>query len=184
MREPDNVRILDRLADTLRLSMARLRQLIFDLRPAISGNASLDTALQAFLDQMNTETGIAYQLDDSRTASAPDNTNILIYQTAREALTNVRKHAQAKMVRVRLCDLSEGCLVHITDDGAGYRPADVESRPGHLGLILMRERTQSAGGWCRIESMPSGGTSVEFWAPLRVPSARPEVGHDERDRAA
>lgn len=178
MREPDDVRILDRLAETLKLSMDRLRQLIFNLRPPITGNASLDTALQAFLDQMTTETGIEYQFDDNRRASAPESTNLLIYQTTREALINVRKHARAKTVRVLLCDLSDGCLVRVTDDGAGYRPADVESRPGHLGLILMRERTQSAGGWCRIESMPGAGTSVEFWAPRQVPSGQPEVRHD------
>jgi PAS domain S-box-containing protein len=177
MHEPDHLRILDRLANTLSLSMGRLRQLIFDLRPAISGNAGLAAALRAFLDEMRSETGIAYRFEDSRKARASDSTNNLIYQTAREALVNVRKHAQAKTVRVQLRDLSNGCLVRITDDGAGYNPADVESRQGHLGLILMRERMQTAGGWCRIESMPGGGTTVEFWAPLQVPRGRPEVGH-------
>lgn len=178
IRDPDQVRILDRLADTLGLSMGRLRKLIFDLRPPVSGNASLDAALRAFLDQMRSETGIAYRLEDRREVNAPDDTNVLIYQTAREALLNVRKHAQAKNVLVRLLDLSDGCLVRIIDDGTGYSPPEVESRPGHLGLTLMRERVQTAGGWCRIESMPGAGTTVEFWAPLQVPPRQPEVRHD------
>ena len=65
---------------------------------------------------------------------------MLIYRIAREALTNVRKHARATTVRVELADLCDGCLVRINDDGVGYDPADVENRPGHLGLVLMRER--------------------------------------------
>ncbi len=178
IREPEQVRILDRLAKTLTLAMDRLRRLIFDLRPTVSGNASLDTALRTFLEEMRSETGTAYQFEDTRIANAPDRTNMLIYQTAREALANVRQHARAKTVRVQLRDLSDGCLIQITDDGIGYSPADVESRPGHLGLTLMRERMQTAGGWCRVESMPGGGTTVEFWAPLQVPPVRPEVGHD------
>ena len=82
---------------------------------------------------------------------------------------NVRKHARATMVRVELSDLSNGCLVRITDDGVGYHPADVENSPGHLGLVLMRERAQIARGWCRIESASGAGTTVEFWVPIDQP---------------
>ena len=88
---------------------------------------------------------------------------------------NVRKHARATTVRVELADLSHGCLVRIADDGAGYDPADVESSPGHLGLVLMRERPQMAGGWCRIESAPGAGTTVEFWVPGDREPDRPET---------
>ena len=90
----------------------------------------------------------------------------LIYRTAQEALMNVRKHARAKTVHVQLLGLDEGCLVRIVDDGQGYNPLEVESRPGHLGLSLIQERAQIAGGWCRIESAPGAGTTVEFWVPL------------------
>jgi len=38
--------------------------------------------------------------------------------------------------------------------------------PGHLGLVAIRERSQLAGGRCRIESEPGAGARVEFWIPL------------------
>jgi len=176
LRDPGHLQILDRLDQTLRLSMSRLRQLIFDLRPAVADNPSVTAALRGYLDQMRADTGITYQFDNTRTATASPTANMVIYRTAREALTNVRKHAQAATVRVQLLDVAHGLLARITDDGIGYSPADVEDRAGHLGLILMRERVQTAGGWCRIESAPGAGTTVEFWVPLTIPAGRRKTG--------
>jgi PAS domain S-box-containing protein len=178
LRDPEHVQILDRLAGTLSMSMERLRQLIFDLRPTGIGNGSITAALRAYLEEMRSESGITYRYDDSRTARAPASTNMLIYRVVREALVNVRKHARARTVRVQLRDVSDGYLVGVVDDGVGYSPAEVEDRPGHLGLVLMRERVQAAGGWCRIESTPGGGTTVEFWVPLQAPPHQPELGRD------
>jgi PAS domain S-box-containing protein len=178
LRDPEHVRILDRLAGTLSLSMARLRQLIFDLRPAGIGNGSITSALRAYLEEMRSESGITYRYEDSRTARAPATTNMLIYRIMQEALLNVRKHARARTVLVQLLDVSDGYLGRIIDDGAGYSPAEIEDRPGHLGLILMRERCQAAGGWCRVESIPGGGTTVEFWVPLQAPPHQPELRRD------
>jgi PAS domain S-box-containing protein len=171
LREPAEVDILDKLEDAFQLSLSRLRQLIFDLRPSGLVDGGLSVALRICLEQLRSETGIAYELDDELTSKIPADMSVLIYRTAREALTNVRKHARATTVRVELADLCDGCLVRIDDDGVGYNPADVENRPGHLGLALMRERPPLAGGWCRIESAPGAGTSVEFWVPVDRPAA-------------
>jgi signal transduction histidine kinase len=160
------VGILDKLEEALQLSLSRLRQLIFDLQPSSLKDGSLAAALRIYLEQMRSETGIAYQLDDRVITKIPGSTSVLIYRTAQEALMNVRKHARATTVRVELADLCHGCLVRIADDGVGYNPADVENSPGHLGLVLMRERPQIAGGWSRIESAPGAGTTVEFWVPV------------------
>ena len=176
LRDPGPLQILARLERTLTLSMARLRQLIFDLRPVVADNGGVAATLRAYLEDMHADTGITYRLDDTRTAQATVSANTIIYRTAREALTNVRKHAQAATVRVQLLDVAHGLLARITDDGVGYSPADVEDRAGHLGLILMRERVQTAGGWCRIESAPGAGTTVEFWVPLTIPATRRKTG--------
>jgi len=172
LREPAQLQVLARLERTLAMSIARLRQLIFDLRPAAASNGNIAATLRAYLDDMHADTGITCHLDDTRTTQATGTANMIIYRTAREALTNVRKHAKATTVTVTLLDLAHGLLARITDDGVGYSPADVEDRSGHLGLILMRERVQTAGGWCRIESAPGAGTTVEFWVPLALPATR------------
>jgi PAS domain S-box-containing protein len=178
LKDPDELRILSKLQETLTLSLSRLRQLIFDLRPPSLQRGSLDTALHALLEQLRTENGIAYQLDDAATTRTPGTATMLIYRIIQEALANVREHASATTVRVQFADVNGGCLIRIVDDGVGYNPAEVENRPGHLGLTLMRERAQVAGGWCRIESTPGYGTTVECWVPF---GGSPEAG---RGRAA
>jgi signal transduction histidine kinase len=175
LHDPAQVRTLDKLEESLQLSLGRLRQLIFNLRPTSLEDGNLGDALRSYLEQMRSETGIAYHLDDRLMTTIPVSSRVLIYRTALEALTNVRQHARAATVRVELADLSHGCLVRITDDGVGYNPAGIENSPGHLGLVLMRERPRIAGGWCRIESAPGAGTTVEFWVPIDRPPAQLET---------
>lgn len=178
LRGAAEIDILDKLEEAFQLSVSRLRQLIFDLRPSGLVDGGLTAALQVLLDQLREEIPITCQLDDGLITRIPANTSVLVYRTVQEALTNVRKHARATTVRVELADLCHGCLVRVDDDGVGYNPADVEHRPGHLGLVLMRERPELAGGWCRIESAPGAGTSVEFWVPVSQDLPWPRR-HDE-----
>jgi PAS domain S-box-containing protein len=173
LQQPAEIAIVDKLEEALQLSLGRLRQLIFDLRPSGLEDGSLADVLRTSLEVMRSTTGIQYELDDELTATVPASTSLLIYRTVQEALMNVRKHARATTVRVQLADLDDGCLVRITDDGVGYNPAEVENRPGHLGLVLICERPQITGGWCRIESAPGAGTTVEFWVPTD-PLPQPE----------
>ena len=60
----------------------------------------------------------------------------------------------------------EGLLARVEDDGVGFTADLLAASPnGHMGLTAMRERAELAGGWCRVESSPGRGTSVEFWLP-------------------
>jgi PAS domain S-box-containing protein len=181
LRNVEEILILGKLEEALSMSQSRLRQLIFDLRPLDLDHRSFVSSLKAYLEQMRSDTGIAYQLDDKCTDRSSRSRNVLIYRTTQEVLANVRKHARARMVRVQFLEVSDGCLARITDDGVGYDPAEIEQRPGHLGLTLIRERAQIAGGWARIESTPGRGTTVEFWIPFDEPPHRPEA---RRERAA
>lgn len=178
MSGPDELGVLDKLEITLSMAMRHLRQLIFNLRPPSLEHGSVGSALRGLLDEMKADAGVSYQLDDRCTAHLGQATRVLIYRTASEALANVRKHARASHVRVQFLAAAGGCLVRIVDDGVGYSPADVEQRPGHAGLTLIRERAEIAGGWSRIESTPGSGTTVEFWVPdhgLRQP---PKAGRE------
>lgn len=181
LQNPDDLQILDKLDETFALSLSRLRQLIFDLRPSTLDDCSLADAVRAYCEELRSDIGIDYQVEGSCRTEIPANTSMLIFRTVQEALVNVRKHAKAKTVRIIFLDVSDGCLTRISDDGVGYSPAEVENRPGHLGLTLMRERAELAGGWCRIESSPGGGTVVEFWVPFEDPPVQPGAG---RERAA
>lgn len=178
LHDPAARQVLDRLQDALNLTLSHLRQTIDDLRPPGLEGGSLGTALGEYLEETRSDTGMAYRLDERLTARVPDSTALLIYRTVREALANVRQHARASTVTVELLDVEDGCLVRIADDGVGYDPADVEGRHGHLGMALIRERAELAGGWSRIESSPGSGTTVEFWVPFGEPSTEPGPGHE------
>jgi len=178
LRNPEELDIVDRLEKTLGTALSHLRQLIFDLRPTSLEHGSLSTAVHVVLEEMRSDLGISYQLDDRCEAHLRSSAAVLVYRTTREALANVRKHSRANNVLVRFEDVGGGCLARIVDDGVGYDPAEVEDRPGHIGLSLMRERAEIAEGWCRIESTPGAGTTVEFWVPHRGLSGRPKAGHE------
>jgi signal transduction histidine kinase len=56
----------------------------------------------------------------------------------------------------------------VRDDGRGFvvpAPAELDAE-AHLGLVSMRERAEVVGGWCRVESDPGRGTTVEVFVPL------------------
>jgi signal transduction histidine kinase len=59
-----------------------------------------------------------------------------------------------------------GVRVEVTDNGTGFVMAESLRMPGHIGLVALRERAQLAGGWCRIDSDPGNGTTIEFWVPI------------------
>jgi len=178
LSDPDQLEILDRVEGTLSLAMSNLRQLIFNLRPPSLEHGDVATALRTLLDDMKADLGISYQLDDQSTGRLGLSTKTLLYRSASEALANVRKHARASHVQVRFRAAAYGCLLRIVDNGVGYNPAQVEQRPGHVGLTLIRERAEIAGGWCRIESTPGGGTTLEFWVPDRGLPRQPKAGND------
>ena len=178
LSDPDELDILDKLERTLRMAMSHLRQLIFNLRPPSLEHGNVATALRGLLDDMKSDVGVSYQLDDRCTARLGHAARVLIYRSASEALANVRKHARARHVQVQFRAAAGGCLVRIVDDGVGYSPAEVEQRPGHAGLTLIRERAEIAGGWSRIESAPGYGTTVEFWVPNHGLPEPPKAGHE------
>jgi len=178
LNNPEELGILDKLETTLSMAMSHLRQLIFNLRAPSLEHGSVATALRGLLDDMQADVGVSYQLDDRCTANLGQAARVLIYRSASEALANVRKHSRARHVRVQFRAAAGGCLVRIVDDGVGYSPAEVEQRPGHAGLTLIRERAEIAGGWSRIESTPGSGTTVEFWVPNHGPQQPPRTGNE------
>ena len=157
---------VDKLEEAFQGALTRLRHLMFNLRPLVLERSGLAAALHAQLEQIQSESSLRFQLADQLTSEPPPETRVILYRIAMEALVNVRKHAGAGLVRVRLENADNGWQVRIDDDGAGFVPANNGSAPGHLGLTAMRERAQIAGGWWKLESRPGAGTSVTFWLPV------------------
>jgi PAS domain S-box-containing protein len=158
---------LERTAETVQQAIDRLRNLVFELRPPALDREGLAAAIRQYLDQLASAAGIDVALQDDLPAEPPREIRTAAYRIVQEALTNVRKHAGARSVRVDLQWRDGGIATVVTDDGVGFRAgADPSTpRPGHIGLQSMRERAEALGGWWRIESRPQGGTRMEFWLP-------------------
>ena len=166
LTDPTQIEMLTRLEDAVRESITRLRRLMFDLRPATLDRSGLAAAMRDLLERLEAETDIKFELENHTEAEPDGEVRTALYRIAQEALANVKKHSGAKSVHVDIRTLSNGCRVRIADNGHGFDVEGSESKPGHLGLVSMRERAQIAGGWCSIKSPPGQGTVVEFWLPL------------------
>jgi signal transduction histidine kinase len=168
LTEPEQLRVLEELEETVVLSIARLRHLLFELRPPVLDREGLAPALRIYLDELSKETGLTYAIDNRLMVDPPDDTRRILYRIAQEALTNVRKHAWARNVTVSLTEDERGFFVTVRDDGLGFSPREGDvPEPGHLGFTAMRERAELAGGWWHVTSQPGRGTTVEFWIPAR-----------------
>jgi PAS domain S-box-containing protein len=166
LRDPRSTELLERLAATATESVGRLRQLVFELRPPLLDEVGLAAAIDQYARRAGELAGFVVQVTDESAGELPDELRVVAYRIVQEALANVRAHARAGRVAVRLEEVEGGVLARVSDDGVGFLPGLVERRPaGHLGLISMREQATMAGGWCRIASAPGMGTTVELWLP-------------------
>jgi PAS domain S-box-containing protein len=176
IEDPEQLRLLDEFEKTIQLSIARLRHLLFELRPPVLDNDGLSAALELYLDEADDETTATYRLDDELTSQPSLETRTILYRIVQEALVNARKHAQAANVVVALRERDDGYHVCVSDDGVGFVVDSSAPLPGHLGLRAMRERATLAGGWLRIDAAPGRGTTVEAWVPRPVRSGAPQNG--------
>jgi signal transduction histidine kinase len=86
-----------------------------------------------------------------------------VIQLAREALSNVSRHAQAVTCRVSLYRDEDGGVLEVDDDGRGFDPAGVSG--AGQGLRNLRERAKGLGGRAEIDSAPGQGTKVRVLIP-------------------
>lgn len=163
LSDPADVEILERLDESLAQAADRLRRLVFDFRPPRLSSDGLAAAAGDLLDGLAEDHAIEVRVEDRLTAEPPVPTRLLLYRMLQEAVANVGKHADADRCTVVLGEQEGGYLVRVADDGVGAE--NLHTAPGHLGLVLMRERAALAGGWFRISSVPGSGTTVTFWVP-------------------
>ncbi len=90
-----------------------------------------------------------------------------LLRITQEALTNVRRHAQATEVEVKLESIGDEVEMLVKDNGQGFNLADLEeSPPGYHGLNIIRERAEGLGGAVTISTAPGEGTAVMVSLPI------------------
>ncbi len=146
-----------------------IRQSIFGLRTAVSKALGLIPILSEFLHEFSQQSGIPVELqsEDERATRFTPEGEIQLIRVIQEALTNVRKHANAHHAWVRLALDGDMGLVSIADDGTGFFPEILAGDDrGHFGLRTMRERAEGLGGGLEVLSTPGKGTTIVVRIPL------------------
>jgi two-component system, NarL family, sensor kinase len=163
--QPDAARTLDEAAAETRKSVRQLRTLFVDIYPNSLRDQGLGVALKDLLDPFAAR-GIATSLSVEPGLDLPVETERLIFRVARETLRNVAAHAHAQSVEVRVRTTAGRASLSVRDDGRGFDPSTLD-RPdaGHLGLRLLRDLAEDAGGSFDVSSTSGCGTEVRLELP-------------------
>ncbi len=163
----DGVRkVLQRARDRLDDALNGVRGISHRLRPAELDTLGLSTALRQLGEEMCEGGKIRFELQAAdEPPGLPDEIRTTLFRVSQEALTNVRKHAHARRVRMALeCD-DAGLHLNIEDDGCGFDIDAVAAHPRQgIGLRNMRERLFAIGGSLQLASQP-GRTVVRVEVP-------------------
>jgi signal transduction histidine kinase len=160
---PEAQMIISEAVTQARNALRKARAAIDDLRAEATFAPELVEAIGQRAQQFHAATGVEYELD----AQLPD--NLLLPSTVSlharrgvaEMLTNVARHAQATRVQIRLQLVDGYLLIEIVDDGVGF-DAEAAARPGHYGIIGLKERARLTDGHFSIKSAPENGTTVQL----------------------
>lgn len=160
---------LTELEQQLRRTTQDLRTVLYELRPLGIAEEGLVAVLRQYLSRLHDPEQPVFHLDaPSALRRLPPDHEAAIFIIVQEAINNVRKHAAARNVWIRLWDDGTALCATVRDDGRGFPVEDVQRnyvRRGSFGLLNMSERAQLLGGTCRIESRPGQGTTVHVRIP-------------------
>jgi len=140
-----------------------------ELRPAMLDDLGLIPALHTYSKSLAARKKLKIQLlafrgvEDLESAS-----RTVLFRVAQEALTNVVRHANARLVKINITPRAGSICMEISDDGKSFAvEKTIQAKNNHrLGLIGMRERMEMVGGTLSIESAPGCGTTVRAEIPF------------------
>lgn len=160
LRDSRPDRALDTVYDALQDTAAMLRSTVTELHPQVLAQLGLAPAIRELLRQFESRGDYAVTADLQDVGKPAS--QALLHRAARELLTNIHKHARATNVGVTLRHSGDRIVLTVSDDGAGFDPAVIETRlqEGHIGLGSLLARFEAMGGAIRIDSAPGRGTVV------------------------
>jgi signal transduction histidine kinase len=162
---------LDRVLDLARGSVTEMRRVIAGLRPTALDDFGLAAALRMHVAALQTDGWEISYHESLGAVRLPPTIETVLYRVAQEALTNVRKHAQATRVAVRLTHDDGWLRLEVQDWGRGFEPAEMSAGAGigeRIGLRGMRDRATILGGRWSIHSSRGQGALVVAEIPLPI----------------
>ena len=154
---------IQRLADT---SVNEVRDIALLLRPSMLDDLGLTAAIQWQAREVSRRTGLVVKVSaEAEADNLPEGLSICLYRVAQEALQNVARHAQAKMIHIELKQNLDRLVLSVQDDGTGFEAENIRG----LGTVGMEERLRQIGGVLRVTSQPGKGTTVVAEVPIPSP---------------
>jgi two-component system NarL family sensor kinase len=156
---------LGRLEDIVREVDGTLRNELRVLQVELAADTGLDVALGDLVEVTRREADLYVTLTIDVASSPSQEQSVEFYRAAREALTNVRKHARASRVAMTVYEDRDRVVLDVADNGVGSA-----SDPG-LGLSTTRQRFETLGGDVDVSAPSGGGTLFRAWLPLTGPES-------------
>lgn len=161
--------VLDEVTSVVRRDIAGLRALAREAHPPDLSGTGLRTAV-AELARATAQSGVEVdaRIDGNMAAVSPES-RALVFRVVREGLRNVVKHSGADRALVRLQVVDARVHVSVHDDGGTDRPASPtlsDGQAAHLGIMLLTESVQEAGGTLAFEREGSHGATLRVDLPL------------------
>lgn len=149
---------LDRAAAQLNDVLGEVRRISHDLRPALLDDLGLAAALDHLAREFSEHTLISASFSADGTADGlSDVGNTVLFRIAQETLTNIKRHASAKTVRMHLSGDKDTVTLSVSDDGVGFDVARISQHPKRgIGLRNMHERVNDIGGKLELRSSNEG----------------------------
>jgi len=160
------------LTRTLQESIKAVRDVSYDLRPPALDEMGLVETLVQYCNDFSENNGIKvdFHCAGMKNLTLDFDTEINLYRLTQESLTNIKKHADADQVIIRLVAAFPNIILRIEDNGKGF---DVQKRLATLseekrmGIRSMEQRTKLLQGEMEIQSKPMQGTKISIMLPYK-----------------
>jgi PAS domain S-box-containing protein len=168
--------ILEQSLDLLGECIAETRTIARRLHPALLDVLGLESAARALSKDFSRRSGIQVQFKSNlRSKRLPPIAESTLFRVLQEALTNVQRHAETKSVSVTITRRMQEVALKVRDRGRGISPQELRSfqqkeGDGGLGLMIMEERLDEAGGQLRIRG-DKNGTELVATLPVSTPKS-------------
>jgi signal transduction histidine kinase len=165
--EPEVAEQVSTVRDQLQVMVADLRMSIFDLRTGINDSIGLGTALSEHAQRIAGQSDLVVHVSmDESPKRLPITVEVELLRIAQEAITNVRRHANAANLWLTVTVEPPRAHISVIDDGGGLKPGRLDS----FGITGMRERARRIGAHLNVGAGPEN-TGTLRWGS--APSPRP-----------
>jgi signal transduction histidine kinase len=170
---PDGIRQkTSELSKILQRSISAVRDMAYDLHPPGLYQLGLVHTIYQYCEEFSEKNEIdtdffAAGMDDLKISS---NTEINLYRLIQEGLWNIKKHAEAAKVTIKLVASFPNIILRIEDDGQGFNVKErltAASKEKRMGLRSMEERVSLLNGKMKIHSRPKEGTKIFIEVPYK-----------------